>query len=230
MALSLSSSLAKRILSALVMIPLAVAAVYLGGAVFYALVAAAFGISVYEWSQMCFRKGRPKWSRFMPGFIYIAAACIAIVLMRARPDGLFLVIYLFVAVWASDIGAYVAGRTLKGPRMAPSISPNKTWSGLVGGCIAAAAAVMAVCYYWPDTELSARISALPLWAHGLFGITLGVVGQLGDLLESHFKRRAGVKDSGNIIPGHGGLLDRIDALLMVSIISAACLWLLESLP
>lgn len=224
------SSLLKRTLSALVLIPVAVLAVYLGGAVFYAVVAAAFGICVYEWSQMCIRNGRPSWVMFIPGFVYIALACIAIVLMRARPDGLFLVLYVFSAVWASDIGAYIAGRLIGGPKMAPSVSPNKTWSGLTGGCIASAMAVTAVCYFWPESEVSARIAALPLWAHALFGITLGVVGQLGDLLESHFKRLAGVKDSGNLIPGHGGLLDRVDALMMVATVSAACLWLLELLP
>lgn len=115
------------------------------------------------------------------------------------------VIVLLLVVWASDIGAYLTGRAIGGPRLAPAISPGKTWSGVIGGLIAAAAVGFAA-----SAVLSHRPS---FWRPAAFAMLIGIVSQAGDLFESQVKRHFGVKDSGTIIPGHGGLLDRLDAVL-----------------
>ena len=112
--------------------------------------------------------------------------------------------FVFFTVWSTDIGAYAVGRSLKGPRLWPSISPNKTWSGFFGGL--GFAAIVALC-------LSQAFNASRPVQVVEIAIGLSLLGQGGDLFESAMKRRFGVKDSGNLIPGHGGMLDRIDALL-----------------
>src|SRR5581483_7109859 len=128
-----------------------------------------------------------------------------------RADLLFLVIL----VWASDIGAYMAGCAIGGRRLAPRISPNKTVSGTVGGlCAAGIIGIAAALLYVPKDRPA------QLWRAAVIAVLLGVVAQAGDLLESFLKRRFGVKDSGRLIPGHGGLLDRLDALLAVALAAA----------
>lgn len=118
-----------------------------------------------------------------------------------------LLIYLLFCIWATDIGAYAAGKSIGGPKLAPRISPKKTWAGLVGGMLSAAAfgAGVAVAF---DAERP--------WLAAVLGMVLAVVGQIGDLFESGIKRRFDVKDSGRLIPGHGGLLDRVDGLIVAA--------------
>jgi phosphatidate cytidylyltransferase len=114
-------------------------------------------------------------------------------------------VYLVLIIWASDIGAYVAGRLIGGPKLAPAISPGKTWSGAAGGVLAAALVGLGI---------AALVGVrLPILHCVLISIIIGIASQLGDLLESGFKRHFGVKDSGRSIPGHGGLLDRLDGML-----------------
>ena len=147
------------------------------------------------------------------GVPYIGLAAVALPWLRADPlAGLPNTLFVLSIVWASDIGAYLAGRLVGGPKLAPAISPGKTWSGAVGGLVSAALAglAMAAC-------LSSGISS----SHVIgLAIGLGIISQAGDLLESALKRHFGVKDSGRIIPGHGGLLDRLDALLAVAPVAA----------
>jgi phosphatidate cytidylyltransferase len=141
------------------------------------------------------------------GILWIGLPCIALVwLAQDQASGRATVLWILAIVWATDIGAYVVGRTLGGPRLAPRMSPNKTWSGLVGGvlCATAAGGATALVLGAP------AFSPLP-WLSGL----LAVVAQSGDLAESLAKRHFGVKDSSSLIPGHGGLLDRLDGLLTV---------------
>lgn len=136
---------------------------------------------------------------------YVALGSYAMVWLREQPGvGLFLLLYLLLVVWATDIGAYAAGRTIGGPKLAPGISPKKTWAGLGGGMAAAAALGAAV---------AAWSGFFSPWPAALLAALLAVVAQAGDLFESAIKRRFNVKDSGRIIPGHGGLLDRVDGLL-----------------
>jgi phosphatidate cytidylyltransferase len=152
----------------------------------------------------------PKAALTAVGVGYIGTAAIAILFLREQPLGFALALWTLAIVWATDIGAYFAGRAIGGPKLAPAISPNKTWAGLIGGMIAAgiAGAVIA--------KLG-HLSTRTLWIAPL----LAVVAQIGDLVESGMKRHVGVKDSGKILPGHGGLLDRIDGMLPVAIVVAA---------
>lgn len=122
----------------------------------------------------------------------------------ADHTGLIAILFLFAVVWATDICAYFVGRSLGGPKLAPSISPGKTQSGALGGTVGGVLAGMAL-------AISAGLGSLPLLA--LVAFLLSVVSQVGDLFESWVKRRHGVKDSGNLIPGHGGVMDRVDGLV-----------------
>jgi phosphatidate cytidylyltransferase len=147
------------------------------------------------------------------GLPYIGLAAVALPWLRADPEvGLRNTLFVLSIVWASDIGAYMVGRLVGGPKLAPAISPGKTWSGAAGGLACAVLGGTAVAA-WVSPELSALHVIGP-------GIILGVISQAGDLLESALKRYFGVKDSGRIIPGHGGLLDRLDALLAVAPVAA----------
>ena len=149
------------------------------------------------------------------GAAYVAAPCAALIWLRLRGDveGAQLVTLLFAAVWGADIGAYLAGKAFGGPRLAPRISPAKTVSGLIGGLVLAPilAGVAALLVGWPPG----------IWVAAGVGAGLGAAGLAGDLLESGLKRRYGVKDSGELIPGHGGLLDRVDGLMVASVVMAA---------
>ena len=146
---------------------------------------------------------RPAW--MAAGFIYVALPCCALLWLRQRPgSGLDLVALTLIATIAADTGAFFVGRALGGPRLAPRISPGKTWSGLCGGLGAAALAGAAYAG-------ARQASAVPVAAVAL---ALGIVSAAGDLLESAAKRRFAVKDAGSLIPGHGGLLDRVDGLLL----------------
>ncbi len=151
------------------------------------------------------------------GFIYIVVPAFALLVLSWAWYGL--VLWAMLVTWATDTGAYAAGRSIGGPKLAPAISPNKTWAGLAGGVVAAALVG------W----LAAGLDWLPLGAPFLWlGAPMAVAAQLGDLYESWEKRRAGVKDSGSILPGHGGVLGRVVGLLPVALltltIAMAGLW------
>ena len=147
------------------------------------------------------------------GIPYLGLGAVALVWLRQPAEGGGVnVIVLLLVIWASDIGAYMAGRAFGGPRLAPVISPGKTWSGALGGLVAAAAVGVAA---------SAILGkGAPSWRPVAFAVLLGVVSQVGDLFESLLKRHFGVKDSGSMIPGHGGLLDRLDAVLAAAPVAA----------
>ena len=140
------------------------------------------------------------------GVVYLGLFGVAFITLRLDPEaGRANVFFLMLLVWASDSAAYIAGRALGGPKLWPAISPGKTWSGALGGLLGAMlVGALAAILVAP--------AASPLWAALVAGV-LGVVSQAGDLLESGIKRRFGVKDSSHLIPGHGGLLDRLDGFL-----------------
>lgn len=143
------------------------------------------------------------------GVAYALLPAIALAALRGDSTaGLWAIIYLFAVVWATDIFAYFVGRAIGGPKLAPSISPGKTWSGALGGVLFAVIAAVAVAY--------AHGGASPI-VLGLLAVPLSVVSQLGDLYESRFKRRFGAKDSSNLIPGHGGVMDRVDGLVAAAV-------------
>ncbi|ACG78186.1 phosphatidate cytidylyltransferase [Phenylobacterium zucineum HLK1] len=146
------------------------------------------------------------------GVIYIAPAAICLVWLRSTDQGHWWMMTLFAATWAADIGAFAVGSLLKGPKLWPRFSPNKTWSGFVGGLAASSLAGLAMA--------SLRAFDLNLAAAALVGLSVGLATMAGDLWESALKRRFGVKDSGDLIPGHGGLLDRVDGLMFAVVVMA----------
>jgi phosphatidate cytidylyltransferase len=152
------------------------------------------------------RGSAPLWTSV--GIVLIGLPAVALVWLRSLPDiGLSALLWLLIVVWTTDSAAYVVGRRVGGARLAPSISPGKTWAGLGGGVIGASLASVIVAWALGSERL--------VHAAGL-GAGFAVIAQLGDLAESMLKRRAGVKDSGSLIPGHGGVLDRVDGLLLAA--------------
>jgi phosphatidate cytidylyltransferase len=149
----------------------------------------------------------PWWSA--AGVYYAGFPAIALIAIRQDPDyGFYAIIYLFLVVWCADTGAFFTGRVFGGPKLAPSISPNKTWSGLLGGALAAFAAGVAFGLYLGRTSIVMI---------GAQSVLLALISQAGDLGESAVKRFFGVKHSSGLIPGHGGVLDRLDSLVFAAI-------------
>jgi phosphatidate cytidylyltransferase len=162
------------------------------------------------------RRDHPRWIAL--GIVYIGLPCIALVCLRAGGTaGKGLMWWLLLSVWATDTGAYFVGRAIGGPKLAPRISPKKTWSGLIGG-MASAAVIGAIVGLIQDG------GAPPVVALALGSALLAVVAQGGDLAKSVVKRRFGVKDASRLIPGHGGLLDRVDGVMSAAIVLALWQW------
>lgn len=190
----------KRIAQYSVSVPLAIMAPIAAGPNFFALgliIGAAFFVAIIT------RRGV-----LALGVPYVAIPILALLLLRDQPSGLLLAFWAMALVWACDSGAYFAGRAIGGPRMAPVISPNKTWAGFFGGIAAATAFAFALT---PLGLPILMVAATPV---------LAALAVFGDLFESWLKRRAGVKDSGSLLPGHGGVLDRIDGLVPVAPVAA----------
>ena len=222
--------LVTRTLSAIVMVAVAGTALWLGGWVFTAFVFAV-GLGVlWEWWGLVQRiaktpLGAALW--MVAGVSYVGLGMAALVGMRAAE--LAFALLPIVLVIAVDVGAYFAGRTIGGPKIAPAISPSKTWAGLGGGAFAALATLYGA-YQVGRIDLHHRdgslmMDALPIWlAMSALALAIAIIAQSGDFFESWMKRRAGVKDSGSLIPGHGGLFDRVDGLLAVLFVGGL-LWL-----
>ncbi len=175
------------------------------GAVRVAILTVVLGAGLVFWTARKTARAAPGWTAL--GALWVALPCICLLwLAREATVGRATLVWLLAVVWATDIGAYAVGRGVGGPRLAPRWSPRKTWAGLAGGvaCAASAGAM---------TALVLGLSAA--WPLALVSAGLAVVAQFGDLAESLAKRRFGVKDSSGLIPGHGGLLDRLDGLLAV---------------
>jgi phosphatidate cytidylyltransferase len=244
-----SGSLRLRIVSAVVLAPVALLAAWLGGLFLSLVVAVAAAGMGWEWTRLC-RGGRSERSDWLVmaliiasvvtvalggaaigvgiaivasilaamlnrdsaalaagGVLWISLPCVALLWLAADPGiGRPTVLWILALVWATDIGAFAVGRALGGPRLAPRFSPNKTWSGLAGGVVCAGAAGAVTALLLGSSAIAAVV---------LLSGALAVVAQAGDLVESIAKRRFGVKDSSGLIPGHGGLLDRLDGMLAV---------------
>ncbi len=252
--------LPKRIATGLVLVAVAVAALWAGGIAFAALAAVAVLLMWVEWTAMhrlplpvrriglavlalmlwitavlqnpseglmllggaagllmilagklVRGAGRPA----AIGLLYCGLPGIALVWLRGQGWGLYATLLLMLVVWGADIAAYFTGRALGGPKLAPAISPNKTWSGAAGGLLGAVAAAVLLTLVWPGYANIAGAQRLALLA-----VPLAVLSILGDLYESWLKRRCGVKDSGTILPGHGGVMDRLDGLVPVAVAGA----------
>lgn len=209
-----------RSLSALVLIPAVLFVVWRGGPVFSALVLSAAVIMIYEWIRLTrTAKHRVLW--WVGGIVYVTVPCMLLWRLRMSPmlfgGGFDEILFLLIIVWATDTGAYLAGKIIGGPRLAPYISPNKTWAGCYGGLLAAAIF---------GSTAAVNMGQPLILALAMSG-TLSIVGQMGDLFKSWIKRLYHVKDTGAIIPGHGGLIDRLDSLLFVIPLFALEAWLLR---
>lgn len=216
-AMAKKSDLGVRAMSAVVMLAVAGAALWLGGWWWNGFVLIVAAGVLYEWRALvrAFASGATAlvvWN--VAGILYLGVAAALLMFMRQDYHGLASVSAVVIMVIATDIGAYFAGRTIGGPKIAPTISPSKTWAGLFGGMLASGAAIALLTYF--VSGRSAPGQTLLIFAAA--GVTFAVVAQAGDFFESWMKRRAGVKDSGNLIPGHGGLFDRVDGLLAASFV------------
>ncbi|MEM7302491.1 MAG: phosphatidate cytidylyltransferase [Pseudomonadota bacterium] len=179
-----------------------------------AYAAAAFGtICLFLWSLVY---GNSKLACF--GIAYALLPVIALYALRnhSSGDGGMLVFGLFMLVWATDSAAYFVGRSVGGPKLWPAVSPNKTWSGFFGGLFGGAVAAVIAAFF---------VNWIGVLAAFFGGALVSVTSQLGDLFESLLKRRSGVKDSGSIIPGHGGVMDRVDGLIFAAVAAQLLIYL-----
>lgn len=170
------------------------------------------GIIMKEWWGLT--KHRSRWW-ILPGVVYIGAAMASLIFLRGN---LNLIIYLFAVVWGGDSAAYLIGRKIGRHKIAPAISPGKSWEGLIASIIAGAS-ISVIFAYATLTE-----PQLYILSSATLGASLSIIGLAGDLFESALKRRANVKDSGRLIPGHGGLFDRVDAIMPCAIFTALALY------
>ena len=250
-ALARSSDLNARLVTGVILVVVAVAALWLGGVVFWLLASVAAMLMVAEWAGLAHAsQGRIRLSvalmvvplalacpwiwgperdavamlgiagiivaivtgqgRLGLGLLFAGLPAIALMSLRDLPQGIVLTLWTLAVVWATDIGAYFAGRAIGGPKLAPRVSPSKTWAGLGGGVIAAGLVGLLIAGL-------AGLSPPLRW----LGAPMAVLAQAGDLFESWLKRRAGVKDSGRFLPGHGGALDRLDGVVPVATLIGA---------
>lgn len=210
------SDLWTRIGSAIILFAIAGTALWFGGLAFGLLLLVGGALVLVEWFQLVKRMtlgSGAKAALNALGPILVLGAMAGLWFIRDQL-GMTAALWVFGMVWATDIGAYFAGRAFGGARLAPKISPSKTWSGLIGGMVAALIASATI-------GDRAGIAGVPLW----IGLFMGLLAQIGDLAQSWMKRRAGVKDSGKLIPGHGGLFDRVDGVLPVALLLGALAFL-----
>jgi len=207
------SDLGTRLASAMAMVAVAGLALWLGGAIWAVFVGAVAIVALWEWRKLALAVGRSAPARagwVLGGVVYIGAA--AAVLLVFRRIGIPHVVLPVLVTILTDTGAYFTGRAIGGPKIAPAVSPSKTWSGLVGGMVAAG---LGGAWWNGQFAFHGQWTTGRIGAGFALGAGLAVLAQAGDFLESGMKRKAGVKDSGTLLPGHGGVLDRIDGLLAV---------------
>jgi phosphatidate cytidylyltransferase len=213
-----SSDLKVRVLSAIVMVAVAGGALKLGGYWLDAFILLVSVATFIEFAALVHKATTATLKRFvgmLAGLLYVGLAAWLLIQINSLP----LLLLIFGTVVAVDVCAYFAGRTIGGPKIAPSISPSKTWAGLAGGAVGALLALLTFFLLGSGPNgirivlsINALLEMLP------FAIAIAVIAQSGDFFESWLKRRAGVKDSSNLIPGHGGVFDRVDGLLPVAIV------------
>jgi len=192
-----------RAVSALTLLPIVLAAIWFEGVYLLALLVVAAILMGREWLRLSGAGFKPLW--WLGGVVYIGLPLVSIYWLRGQDNGTMWVFYALFVVFAMDVGGYFAGRLIGGPKLAPKISPKKTWAGLLGG-VGLSLAIGYVFHMWG--HVGASMSQM-LMASALFAVW----SQVGDLFESRLKRASGLKDSGGLIPGHGGILDRVDGLV-----------------
>lgn len=222
MAFSLSdqANLKLRIISAVALIPLTLFVVYSGGWIYAAFIMIGGAIALYEWIQLSKKTAQPLLLS-IGGAIYLSAAAISF--YKLGTPSWLPALMMFLIAWSSDITAYVMGKFIGGPKLLPAISPKKTWAGFAGALLGPG--ILLAVMMPMIIGIQDYISPATFY-FAVAGMALGAVCQIGDLMISGLKRLAATKDSGALIPGHGGLLDRIDSLLLLSIVMMPLLlWL-----
>jgi len=204
------SNLTLRVISSAVMAPVTIAVAWYGGWPFVLFWALAACIVLWEWSRLVIGSAPRRYGAFaawmIAGLLYAGVLLLAPVTLRRDPAwGFVALLFLFAVVWVTDIAAYFAGRAIGGPKLWAMVSPNKTWSGALGGALGGTAAGLAACRF-AGLDLAAMLVLVTL--------ALSIASQAGDLLESAIKRHFGTKDASHLIPGHGGLMDRLDGFLI----------------
>jgi len=218
---AMSSNLKQRIISAAILAPIVLLIIKVGGGYFATLVVLMAVIMSFEWKGIIdhVQKGKKKltekqqqvWTAI--GVMYVSVFASSLLLLRNigdGDDGFDLVLFMLLLVWATDIAAYFSGKLIGGPKIWVAISPNKTWAGLLGGMAAAGLIGIITSFFTSHSFILMFIG----------GALMAVVAQAGDFFESWVKRKFGVKDSGNIIPGHGGIMDRMDGFVTVATVFA----------
>ncbi len=191
------NNLVLRVISAVVLAPVAIYAAYLGGWPFAVFWAAAALAVLWEWISLVTGLG---W--IIAGIGYAGIMLLAPLLLRAdNAYGFLALVLLFAIVWTTDVLGYFAGRAFGGPKLLPAVSPKKTWSGAIAGTLGAMIVAVMVANYF---------GAFNMVAIAIIALLLSIMAQLGDLFESWVKRQFGAKDASHLIPGHGGVMDRLD--------------------
>lgn len=209
----------QRVMSACVIVPVFILAIYWGGIIFFALMALMLMVSFDEWAKMA-DKSPTRERDVMIGSAYLAVGLGAFFLLRVLPDhAAFVTLTLIFIIWASDTGAFFSGKLIGGKKLCPTISPGKTWAGFIGGITFGG--LVGVGAFYGFGILGGPVSGF------IIALITAIAGQAGDLVISKYKRYVGVKDTGTLIPGHGGILDRIDSLLLASPIYMMCIAILS---
>jgi phosphatidate cytidylyltransferase len=205
------SNLILRVISSAVLAPIAILVAWIGGVPFVVFWTVAASIVLWEWSALVKNASEADKSLgwfagwMVAGLVYAGVLLLCPIVLRGDPRlGFVAMLFIFAIVWVTDIAAYFIGRAVGGPKLWPAVSPNKTWSGAVGGTLGGVAAGLLV------VKLAGLVVA-PMLV--MVALALSAAAQLGDLLESAIKRHFGAKDAGQLIPGHGGLMDRLDGFL-----------------
>ena len=194
----MSSEFIKRVLSSLILIPITLFFIFKGSYLFVFFISICFGLIIYEWHMMSKKK-----SYRIFGFIFLIISFYTIYKLRIDNDYWFLLFVLTICV-STDIGGYVFGKLFKGPKLT-KFSPNKTFAGMIGGYLFSMISAIILTDFYYNENLSIK------WF--IFVILISTISQLGDIIISYFKRLSKIKDTGKIIPGHGGLLDRVDGMI-----------------
>ncbi len=213
----LGNNLFKRVITALVLIPIVVYIVIEGGILFDLFLGLIFIIATYEVIRIVNNdkeiSSLKKLIWIIPILIYIGLSLISLKYIRLYDGGEFKIMVLFLSIWVFDSAAYFTGSWIGGPKLMPKISPKKTWAGLIGGYIITFIILNLIFIIMLNHIVLSAFAIIM----GFYLSLIGVIGQVGDLMESYFKRKFNVKDSGNILPGHGGILDRLDSIFLASI-------------
>lgn len=205
---SILPNFGKRTASAIFIVIFTLLPIYYGSWLFSCAISLLCIGMLMEWNKMLadHNKNRLFWRIF--GTTYITTPCICLYFIRNAEGGVIITFWLFLTVWATDVCAYILGTTIKSPKLLPKISPKKSYSGLIGAILGAV-----LIGYLFDIYIEYKLN----YRYTYYSIIVALVAQAGDFLESYFKRFFGVKDSGNLIPGHGGLLDRFDGIITAAL-------------